>query len=188
MDFRTQLQRRPYGGLPIRFDGPVFQLHPRRQIRATLVGKRCQLKWASYFFPKAVSTVKRVSGSAHTLGREQGSDNPFRAAYAVATFFHGVSSPERVTRRGRLEAAAMPMAWAVAWMESFKRLETPAAVATPIAYPWSQPRRLSIVASLRRAKISYTTIMLVRNSFPSTFIVPAKAKSAPRQSLGCPPG
>src|SRR5262245_17106533 len=74
MDFRTQLQRRPYGGLPIRFDGPVFQLHPWRQIRATLVGKRRQLKWASYFFPKAVSTVKRVSGSAHTLGREQGSE------------------------------------------------------------------------------------------------------------------
>src|SRR5215468_1172814 len=115
-------------------------------------------------------------------------NNPFRAAYAVATFFHGVSSPERVTRRGRLEVAAMPMAWAVAWMESFKRLETPAAVATPIAYPWSHPLYRKPVASLRRAKISYTTIMLVRNSFPSTFIAPAKAKSAPRQSLGCPPG
>ena len=59
-------------------------------------------------------------------------NTPLRAANGVATLFHDVSSPDRVTRKGTDAVALIPMALAVCSRVNPNRLQTPAVVDTDV--------------------------------------------------------
>jgi hypothetical protein len=77
-----------------------------------------------------------------------------RTAYAVATPFHIESCPARVLRIGTFAVAVIAIACRAAARSRPIRLARPAAVPTPMPYPWSHPRSRSFALSCRRMKIS----------------------------------